>query len=67
MALAHYYSGRAAEALGDATFARRAYRNCLTICQSGRPERPFLAHYPDLPKDPDVLGRAAQYALGAMR
>ncbi|MBS2030373.1 MAG: hypothetical protein JST54_20895 [Deltaproteobacteria bacterium] len=67
MALAHYYSGRAAEALGDAVAARRAYRNCLTLCQSGRPERPFLAHYPDLPKDPDVLGRAAQYALGAMR
>jgi chemotaxis protein methyltransferase CheR len=67
LALAHYYLGRAAEALGDSVTARRSYRNCLGICQSGRPAKPFLAHYPDLPKDPEVLGRAAQYALGALR
>lgn len=67
LALAHYYLGRAAESAGDTVSARRSYKNCLGICQSGQAGRPFLAHYPDLPKDPDVLGRAAQYALSAVR
>ena len=65
-ALAYYYLGRAWETLADGVGARRAYKNCLAICQAQRPTRPYLAHYPDLPKDPDVLGRAAQYALGAL-
>jgi chemotaxis protein methyltransferase CheR len=67
LALAHYYLGRAAESVGDGAAARRAYRNCLGICQSGHPGRPYVAHYPDLPKDPEVLGRASQYALSAVK
>jgi chemotaxis protein methyltransferase CheR len=66
VALAHYYLGRSAEAGKDLTAARRAYRNCLTLCQNKRPTRPFLAYYPDLPKDFEVLARAAEYALKAL-
>ena len=65
--LAHYYLARAQEQLGEHAAAKRAYKNCLALCQSKVPARPFLAHYPDLPKDPEVLGRAAQYALSALR
>ena len=66
LALGHYYMGLSAEAGGLKDLARRSFRNCLTLCQGGSTARPFLAHYPDLPRDPEVLGRAAQYALGAL-
>ncbi len=66
LALAHYYLGRVAERRGDLAGARRAYRNAISACKA-RPEKlRLIGHYPDLPSDPQVLSRAAHYALAAV-
>ena len=64
--LAHYYYGRLCERRGDHASARRAYRNAINACRDQRGKTPFLGFYPDLPADPAVLARAAQYALAAL-
>lgn len=62
--LAHYYLGRAAELGRDPEAARRGYRNAIESAKSPNARRRFVGYYPDLPEDPDVLARAATYALG---
>ncbi len=65
LALAHYWSGRLAERLGDRQAARRAYRNAVEATK-GAKEAPLLGFIPDLPADPTMLARAARYALAAL-
>jgi chemotaxis protein methyltransferase CheR len=65
LALAHYWSGRLAERLGDMQAARRAYRNAVEATK-GAKEAPLLGFIPDLPADPAMLARAARYALAAL-
>lgn len=65
LALAHYWSGRLAERLGDRQAARRAYRNAVEATK-GAKEAPLLGFIPDLPADPAMLARAARYALAAL-
>ncbi|MGC4113371.1 MAG: CheR family methyltransferase [Myxococcales bacterium] len=65
LALAHYWSGRLAERLGDHQAARRAYRNTVEATK-GVKEAPLLGFIPDLPADPTMLARAARYALAAL-
>jgi chemotaxis protein methyltransferase CheR len=62
--LAHYYLGRVAEAGKDHDAARRAYRSAIEAARSPNSQKRLLGYYPDLPEDPAVLGRAAEYALG---
>ena len=65
LSLAHYWSGRLAERLGDRAAARRAYRNAVEATK-GAKEAPLLGFVPDLPADPAMLARAARYALAAL-
>jgi chemotaxis protein methyltransferase CheR len=62
--LAHYYLGRVAEFGKDHEAARRAYRNAIDAARSPSAFRRLVSYYPDLPEDPAVLARAAEYALG---
>ncbi len=67
LALAHYFLGRLAERRGDLAEARRAYRNAVSTGREARGwAAPLLGHFPDMPSDPAVLARAAQYALAAI-
>jgi chemotaxis protein methyltransferase CheR len=64
LALAHYLSAQVSERLGDRAGARRAYRNA--IAQLRFPQRPLAGFYPDLPESPELISRAARYALAAL-
>ncbi|HYX90444.1 MAG TPA: CheR family methyltransferase [Myxococcaceae bacterium] len=64
LALAHYLAAQVSERLGDRAGARRAYRNA--IAQLRFPQRPLAGFYPDLPESPELISRAARYALAAL-
>jgi chemotaxis protein methyltransferase CheR len=64
LALAHYLSAQVSERLGDPAGARRAYRNAIS--QLRFPQRPLAGFYPDLPESPELISRAARYALAAL-
>jgi chemotaxis protein methyltransferase CheR len=64
LALAHYLSAQVSERLGDREGARRAYRNAITHLRF--PQRPLAGFYPDLPESPELVSRAARYALAAL-
>ena len=64
LALAHYLSAQVTERLGDRESARRAYRNAITHLRFA--QRPLAGFYPDLPESPELVSRAARYALAAL-
>lgn len=64
LALAHYLSAQVSERLGDRDGARRAYRNAITQLRFA--QRPLAGFYPDLPESPELVSRAARYALAAL-
>jgi chemotaxis protein methyltransferase CheR len=64
LALAHYLSAQVSERLGDREGARRAYRNAITELRVA--QRPLAGFYPDLPESPELVSRAARYALAAL-
>lgn len=64
LAIAHYLAAQVHERLGERDAARRAYRNA--IAQLQYPQRQLAGHYPDFPETPDVILRAAKYALSAL-
>jgi chemotaxis protein methyltransferase CheR len=64
LALAHYLAARSAERLGDRESARRSYRNAIS--QLRFPQRPLAGYYPELPEGPELISRAAKYALAAL-
>ena len=64
LALAHYLSAQISERLGDRDGARRAYRNAVTQLRFA--QRPLAGYYPDLPDSPELISRAARYALAAL-
>lgn len=64
LALAHYLAAQIFERLGDHDGARRSYRNAIT--QLRFPQRVLAGYYPDLPDSPELISRAARYALAAL-
>lgn len=64
LALAHYLSAQVSERLGDRDGARRSYRNA--VAQLRFNQRPLAGFYPDLPDSPELISRAARYALAAL-
>jgi chemotaxis protein methyltransferase CheR len=64
LAVAHYLYALVSERLGDRAGARRAYRNAIS--QLRFPQRPLAGFYPDVPESPELISRAARYALAAL-
>ncbi len=64
LALAHYLAAQVAERLGDQVSARRSYRNA--IAQLRFPQRPLAGYYPEILEGPELISRAAKYALAAL-
>ncbi len=64
LALAHYLAAQVAERLGDRVSARRSYRNAIS--QLRFPQRPLAGYYPELLEGPELISRAAKYALAAL-
>jgi chemotaxis protein methyltransferase CheR len=64
LAIGHYLLAQIEERAGERESARRSYRNA--IAQLRFPQRPLAGHLPDLPDAPDLIGRAARYALAAL-
>jgi chemotaxis protein methyltransferase CheR len=64
LALGHYLLAQVDERANEHESARRSYRNALA--QLRFPQRPLAGHYPELPDSPELIGRAARYALAAL-
>jgi chemotaxis protein methyltransferase CheR len=64
LALGHYLAAEVSERLGDRDGARRSYRNAIS--QLRFPQRPLAGFYPDIPDSPELISRAARYALAAL-
>jgi chemotaxis protein methyltransferase CheR len=64
LALGYFLLAQVEERAGEKESARRAYRNA--VAQLRFRQRPLAGYYPDLPDSPEVLGRAARYALAAL-
>lgn len=64
LALAQYLAAQVDERLGERDSARRLYRNA--IAQLRFTQRPLAGFYPDLPETPELISRAARYALAAL-
>jgi chemotaxis protein methyltransferase CheR len=64
LALGHYLLAQVEERSGEKEAARRAYRNALA--QLRFKQRPLAGFYPDLPDSPELITRAARYALAAL-
>jgi chemotaxis protein methyltransferase CheR len=64
LALSHYLLAQVEERSGEKDAARRAYRNALA--QLRFKQRPLAGFYPDLPDSPELVTRAARYALAAL-
>jgi chemotaxis protein methyltransferase CheR len=64
LALAHYLLAQVEERAGERESARRSYRNAISQLRFA--QRPLAGHYPDLPNSPELISRAARYALAAL-
>jgi chemotaxis protein methyltransferase CheR len=64
LALGHYLLAQVEERSGEKEAARRAYRNALA--QLRFKQRPLAGFYPELPDSPELITRAARYALAAL-